>query len=327
MAPEPIAASASTHVNRAGSAGAAVRPEEATRRFVPPTALAGLRNGPRVSLRETPGYTRCFATLDTMIAAAYLRPPEFSLRWIHVWRRNLLVWRKLAIASVLGNIADPLLYMVALGYGIGAFVPEVGGMKYIAFIGTGMVCQSAMFTSSFEAMYSAFSRMHMQRTWEAIINAPLSLDDVMFAEWIWAASKAVVSTTAILGVILLLGFGHSWLALWVLPLGFLIGLTFGGFGLVMNSLAPGYDFFTYFFTLVLTPMLLLSGVFFPVDQMPPVLAGAAQFLPLKHAIDLARPLVTGTVPGSIALHVAVLLAYAGTAYFAALVLTRRRLLK
>ena len=147
-----------------------------------------------------------------MIAAAYCRPPEFSLRWIHVWRRNLLVWKKLAIASVLGNIADPLLYMLALGYGIGAFVPEVGGMKYIAFIGTGMVCQSAMFTSSFEAMYSAFSRMHMQRTWEAIINAPLSLDDVMFAEWVWAASKAVVSTTAILGVILLLGFGHSWLA-------------------------------------------------------------------------------------------------------------------
>ena len=67
-----------------------------------------------------------------------------------VWRRNLLVWRKLAIASVLGNIADPLLYMLALGYGIGALVGEVGGMSYVAFIGTGMVCQSAMFTSSFE---------------------------------------------------------------------------------------------------------------------------------------------------------------------------------
>ena len=128
-------------------------------------------------------------------------------------------------------------------------------------------------------------------------------------------------------MILLLGFGHSWLAVWILPLGFLIGLTFGAFGLVMNALAPGYDFFTYFFTLVLTPMLLLSGVFFPVDQMPPALAGVAQFLPLKHAIDLARPLLTGTVPSSIALHVAVLLAYACAAYYAALVLTRRRLLK
>jgi len=263
----------------------------------------------------------------TTIATRLWKPPELSLRFAAVWQRNLLVWKKLAIASVLGNIADPLLYMLALGYGIGAFVPEVGGMKYIAFIGTGMVCQSAMFTSSFEAMYSAFSRMHVQRTWEAIINAPLSLDDVVFAEWVWAASKAVVSTAAILAVIIALGFGHSWLALWIIPLGFLVGLAFGAFGLVMNSLAPSYDFFTYFFTLVLTPMLLLSGVFFPVDQMPASLQGVAAFLPLKHAIDLARPLLMGNVPADILLHVAVLLVYAAGAYFVALLLTRRRLLR
>jgi lipooligosaccharide transport system permease protein len=262
-----------------------------------------------------------------MTTTRVFRPPELSLRFTAVWQRNLLVWRKLAVASVLGNIADPLLYMVALGYGIGAFVPEVGGMKYIAFIGTGMVCQSAMFTSSFEAMYSAFSRMHVQRTWEAIINAPLSLDDVMLAEWIWTASKAVVSTAAILAVIVALGFGHSWLALWIIPLGFAVGLTFGALGLVMNALAPSYDFFTYFFTLVLTPMLLLCGVFFPVDQMPAALQAVAAFLPLKHAIDLARPLIAGVVPGNIVLHVAVLLAYAVAAYYVALVLTRRRLLK
>ena len=218
-----------------------------------------------------------------MMTSALLRPPELSRSWTAVWRRNQLVWRKLAIASLLGNVADPLLYMVALGFGIGAFVPEVGGMKYIAFLGTGMVCQSAMFTSSFEAMYSAFSRMHVQRTWDAIINAPVSLDDVVFAEWIWAASKAVTSTAAILAVIVALGFGHSWFALWIIPLGFLVGLTFGAFGLVMNALAPSYDFFTYFFTLVLTPGLLLSGVFFPVAQMPAALQDVANLLPLKHA--------------------------------------------
>ena len=262
-----------------------------------------------------------------MLTASLIRAPELSLRWMPVWRRNLLVWRKLAIAAVLGNIADPLLYMLALGYGIGSFVPEVGGMKYIAFIGTGMVCQSAMFTSSFEAMYSAFSRMHVQRTWEAIINAPLSLDDVMLAEWIWAATKSVISVMAILAVVMLLGFGHSWLAIWVLPLGFLVGLTFGAFGLVMNSLAPGYDFFTYFFTLVLTPMLLLSGVFFPVEQMPAALQAVARALPLTHAIDIARPLLAGRIPDAIPLHIAVLLAYAIAAYYVALVLTRRRLLK
>jgi lipooligosaccharide transport system permease protein len=262
-----------------------------------------------------------------MTLAAQWRPPEISLRWIAVWRRNQLVWKKLAIASILGNIADPLLYMLALGFGIGAFIPEVQGMKYIAFLGTGMVCQSAMFTSSFEAMYSAFSRMHVQRTWDAIINAPISLDDVMVAEWIWAAWKAAISTSAILAVIIGLGYGHSWYALWIVPLGFLVGLAFGAMGLIMNALAPNYDFFTYFFTLALTPGLLLSGVFFPVAQMPEPLQVVAALLPLKHAIDLARPLLSHSVPPDAILHVAVLIAYAVAAFYIALVLTRRRLLR
>ena len=259
--------------------------------------------------------------------ATLLRLPSLSLRFFPVWRRNLLVWRKLAVASVLGNIAEPLLYMLALGYGIGALIGEIGGMPYIAFIGTGMVCQSAMFTASFEGMYSAFSRMHQQRTWEAIINAPISLDDVVLAEWVWCATKALMSTIAILIVLFALGYGHTWLVLWILPLGFLVGLVFGGFGLVMNALAPGYDFFTYFFTLFLTPQLLMSGVYFPVEQMPGWLQAIAASLPLKHAIDVARPLMLGQVPDGIAFHVAVLAAFAAVAYYAALALTRRRLLK
>jgi lipooligosaccharide transport system permease protein len=136
-----------------------------------------------------------------------------------------------------------------------------------------------------------------------------------------------MSTTAILIVIMVLGYGHTWLAIWVLPVGLMVGLVFGALGLVMNALAQNYDFFTYFFTLVLTPMLLLSGVYFPVEQMPPALAAVTQFLPLKHAIDLARPLMLGQVPELAALHAAVLLFYAAIAYYAALVLTRRRLLK
>ena len=217
--------------------------------------------------------------------------------------------------------------MLGLGYGLGSMIGDVGGMKYIAFIGTGMVCQSAMFTASFEGMYSAFSRMHMQRTWDGIINAPVSLDDVVLAEWLWTGTKAVMSTAAILAVIMILGYGHTWLAIWILPLGFVVGLTFGAAGLVMNALAPNYDLFTYFFTLVLTPMLLFSGVYFPVEQMPAWLRAVSAALPLSHAIDIARPLMLGKVPSAIALHVGVLLAYSDVAYYIALLLTRRRLLR
>src|SRR5205807_1126045 len=117
-----------------------------------------------------------------------------------------------------------------------------------------------------------------------------------------------------------LGYGHTWLAIWVLPLGFLVGLVFGAFGLVMNALAQNYDFFTYFFTLVLTPMLLFSGVYFPTEQMPATLASIANVLPLKHAIDIARPLMLGHAPTGISLHIAVLAAYAVVAYYVKLAL-------
>ena len=256
-----------------------------------------------------------------------LSVPSFSLRHLYVWRRNSLVWRKLAIPSMLGNLADPLLYTLGLGYGLGAMMSEVGGMSYVAFLATGIVCSSTMFSASFEAMYSGFSRMHVQKTWDAIMNAPVTIDDVVLGEAVWAASKSFLSGLAVLLVAALLGLVHSAAALWVLPVVFLTGLAFAGMGLIMTALSPSYDFFMYYFTLVITPMTLVSGVFFPVSQLPGPLQAVAQVLPLTHAIDLVRPLMSGALPTGIPLHLAVLVAYAVTALYVALVLTRRRLMK
>jgi lipooligosaccharide transport system permease protein len=253
--------------------------------------------------------------------------PSFSLRHLHVWRRNLLVWRKLAIPSMLGNLADPLIYMLGLGYGLGAMLADVGGMSYIAFLATGIVCSSTMMSASFEAMYSGFSRMHMQKTWDAIMNAPVTLDDVVLGEAVWAASKSFLSGMAVLLVAWGLGIVQSATALWVIPIVFLTGLAFASLGLIMTALSPSYDFFMYYFTLVITPMMLVCGVFFPVAQLPGPLQVVTGFLPLTHAVELVRPLMSGAVPSHIALHIAVLAAYAVVGFTVALVLTRRRLLK
>jgi lipooligosaccharide transport system permease protein len=253
--------------------------------------------------------------------------PSMSLRFVPVWRRNLLVWRKLAGASILGNLADPLIYVLGLGYGLGSMLPQVGGVPYIAFLAAGMVCSSTMNSATFEAMYSAFSRMHVQRTWDAIMMAPLDLDDVVLAELVWTASKSVLSGATILAVIWFLGLSHSLLSLWVLALVPLVGLTFGALALVTTALARSYDFFTYYFTLVITPMNLVCGVFFPVEKLPPAFQAAAALLPLTHAVALCRPLLLGEVPSQIAVHVVVLLAYAGGGFYAASVLFRQRLLK
>ncbi|HJQ64584.1 MAG TPA: ABC transporter permease, partial [Burkholderiales bacterium] len=193
--------------------------------------------------------------------------PGLSGRFIHVWRRNRLVWRKLAMPSILGNLADPMLYMLGLGYGLGAMLPEVGGMSYIAFLAAGTVCSSTMMSASFEVMYSGFSRMHVQKTWDAILNAPITLDDVVLGEVAWAASKSFLSGMAVLLVAWALGLVVSPHALLVVPLIFLTGLAFAGLGLIMTALSPSYDFFMYYFTLVITPMMLVCGVFFPVEQL------------------------------------------------------------
>jgi lipooligosaccharide transport system permease protein len=255
-----------------------------------------------------------------------LAPPRISLRFVHVWRRNFLVWRKLAIPSMLGNLADPMLYMLGLGFGLGVLLPSVDGMPYIAFLAAGTVCYSTMNSATFEALYSGFSRMHVQKTWDAILNAPLELDDILLAEALWAASKSFLSGMAILLIIWLLGLSHSPLTLWIIPLTVLIGLAFGALGLSVTALAPSYDFFLYYFSLFITPMVLLCGVFYPVSQLPLLLQQVSSVLPLTHAIELARPLVAGRIPDAAVLHVAVLLLYAMAGFYLALVLTRRRLL-
>ena len=260
-------------------------------------------------------------------AFRYLVWPQPSLRWIHVWRRNFLVWRKLTIPSILGNLADPLLYMLGFGYGLGALVPQMNGMSYIAFIAAGTVCSSTMMTASFEAMYSGFSRMHVQRTWDAILNAPLNLDDVVIGEIFWAAAKATLSGVTVLVVAAVLGLAQSALAVWVVPLALLTGITFAALGLIMTAISPSYDFFMYYFTLAITPMMLLCGVFFPLEQLPAGLQALAQTLPLSHAVAIARPLMGGSLPPALAVHVTVLMTYAIVGAYLALALTRRRLLK
>jgi lipooligosaccharide transport system permease protein len=250
--------------------------------------------------------------------------PQLTTRFWPVVMRNLLVWRKLAVASVLGNIAEPLIVLVAFGYGLGSLVGQVGGLPYILFLASGSICMSTMNAASFEAMYSAFSRMHVQKTWDSILNAPVTLDDIVFAEMLWAGAKALFSAAAIALVLVVLGISREPTLLVALPLLFIVGVVFGAAALVVNALAGSYDFFTYYFTLVLTPMAFLSGVYFPLEQLPPWLQAVSAWLPLTAAVELVRPLVIGHWPAHWLRPLAVLAVYAAAGYWSALVLTRRR---
>jgi len=250
--------------------------------------------------------------------------PRITPRFWPVVLRNLLVWRKLAVPSIVGNIAEPLITLVAFGYGLGSLVGAIGGLPYVEFLASGSVTASAALAATFEALYSAYSRMAVQKTWDGILNAPVGLDDIVFAEMLWAALKALFSVAAILAVIFLLDISRAPSMLLALPVLGLVGVTFASLALVFNALAKGYDFFTYYFTLVITPMTFLSGVYFPMEQMPPWLQTVGRVLPLTAAVEIVRPLVLGEAPVHTLRPLLVLLAYASAGYYLALVLTRRR---
>ena len=248
-------------------------------------------------------------------------------RWYPVWSRNMRVWRKLLGPALLGNIGEPLLYLLALGYGLGSFLGPLDGLPYVVYLASGMVCASAMNTASFEGMYSAYTRMAVQDTWLGMLTAPLDIRDVLVAEVIWAGTKSLISVAAILMVAAMMGLVADARAVLVLPLAWLLGGCFGAMALTVTAVARNYDFFLYYFTLVITPMLLLSGVFFPVSSMPGFIQVGTGFLPLYHAIALMRPLMIGAWPSHVLLHLSVLLLYTFLAFPLALRLIRRRLVK
>ena len=261
-------------------------------------------------------------------APSIWQAPQLSMRWWPVFLRNLLVWRKLAIPSLVGNIAEPLMWLVAFGYGLGSLVGQIQigdrQVPYILFLASGSICMSAMNAASFEALYSAFSRMHVQKTWDGIMNAPVRLDDVVMAEMLWAAFKALFTVTAILGVMLALGISHSPKLLMAWPVLLGVGVTFSCIALIFNALAKGYDFFTYYFTLFLTPMMFLSGIFFPTTQLPPLVRSIAEWLPLTAAVELVRPLFMDQWPANPWRHGLILLTCTVVAFWVALALTRKR---
>ncbi len=258
-----------------------------------------------------------------MLISTYA-PPRITASFYPVVLRNFLVWRKLAVPSIMGNIAEPLITLVAFGYGLGSMIGRVADLPYVTYLASGSIAVSCALAATFESLYSAFSRMHVQKTWESIMNAPVSLDDIVFAEMLWAALKSIFSVAAILVVIFALDISRAPTMLLALPLLAAVGVTFASIALVFNALARGYDFFTYYFTLVLTPMTFLSGVYFPIGQMPVWLQAVAKWLPLTAAVQIVRPLVIGQWPANWAVPLAVLAAYAAGGYYLALVLTRRR---
>jgi lipooligosaccharide transport system permease protein len=244
-----------------------------------------------------------------------------------VWLRNYESWKDFAVASLVGTVAEPLLFFAAMGFGLGRFVDDIQGQPYVAFLAPGLVASTAMNAAAFETTFGSFTRMTEQRTYEAIVMTPISVAEVVAGDILWAASKSLLGGTVILAIMAPLGLIQSPLALAVLPLTFGVGIMFGALGMAYTAIAPSYTFFNYFFTLVIGVMFLFSGVFFPLEGLPAWVGWAAWLLPLTHAVTLMRSLTTGILDASLWGHAVWLAVFTLVVFWLSVRLIRRRLIR
>lgn len=222
--------------------------------------------------------------------------PKLTYRVWRVWRRDFDVFMKTYRVNFFPPLIEPLLYLVGLGYGLGTFVQNIDGIPYVEFIAPALVAISIMNGSFFECTYGSFVRMYFQRTFDAIIATPISIEEVIAGELLWGATRSLISSTIVLAVIAAFGLIKSPWFMLMLPIAFLGGLMFSSIAMCFTSMAPNIEFFNYPAFLLITPMFMLSGTFFPLSRFPPAMQFLAQaVLPLTHTVTLSRGLMFGNL--------------------------------
>jgi lipooligosaccharide transport system permease protein len=249
----------------------------------------------------------------------------FSWRFIRVWQRNRDVFFRLWHSEAPGFIAEPIIILLAMGLGLGAYVGFVDGQKYIEFIVPGIIASYAMFSASFECTYGSFVRMEYQKTYDAIIATPLSVEDVIAGEIFWGATRSFMTGTIILAIAAAFQLLHSPWALLIPALSFLEGIMFASIAILFTSFVPAIYSFNYYFTLFITPMFFFSGVFFPLSSFPNVVQTLSWIAPLTPVVHLSRALVSGEIELNLLWALALIIVLGALFFSMSLVTMRRRL--
>ena len=253
---------------------------------------------------------------------AYLPSARMAAR---VWRRDLRVFSKLWKGALLPNFFDPLLYLLAMGFGLGAYLSSVEGIPYVQFVGSGLVASAVMWAASFESTWNVYFKMEENRLYDAILTTPVEVQDLVAGETAWAATRAVIYGTSFLGVVAVFGIVESpWAVL--APL-FLVlgGACFAIMGVTFTSLVHRADYYSYYYTLLITPLFLFSGIFYPLDRLPEWSHVVAWCTPLYHLVEITRGLVLGPEALDVAGHAAWLAVVTLTLFWVPVRAMRRRL--
>jgi lipooligosaccharide transport system permease protein len=222
-----------------------------------------------------------------------IRFPRLGIGAYRVWYRDFFYFKKFWVSSVFWSFTEPVLYVVAFGYGLGFYVGKIDNVPYMMFLAPAILASTAMQGSVFEATYSSFTKLKVQKTFETIVMTPVSVEEVVAGEIFWAATKSFFNVVGVFIVFWILGVIEHPSAFLTLPVYALIAWCFAAVSMVVTSFARDYDSFTYYFSIFITPMSLLADTFFPIKHFPKVAQHIAQLLPLTHGMAVSRGLWLG----------------------------------
>jgi lipooligosaccharide transport system permease protein len=243
-----------------------------------------------------------------------------------VLMRDIINFRAGWKSITFGATVQPIVYLLAFGFGFGSLVSTVGGYDYVDFVGTGTVATAVLFSSAFPAMFNTFVKYKFQRSYDSLLAAPVDTEELVTGEMLWIAVRAGVFGCAPMIIAIFFGLNPSWGMFLVPFIGFIAGFGWAGFGVSVSAKMKSIDSFSYIVSAVLTPLFLVAGTFFPIDGLPEWAQVAAQFNPLYHLVELVRHAVFGFDVGSDAVHLTVLVVYGLVTWRIAIRWLERRLI-
>ena len=231
-------------------------------------------------------------------------------------------WRSSAFSSTV----DPTIYLLAFGFGFGSLVSRVAGYDYIDFVGTGIVATTVLFSGAFPAMYSTFVKYEFQHTYDAILAAPVDTEELVSAEALWIGARTGIYGCVPMLVAVAFGLNPSWGMLLVPGIAALAGFGWACFGIFIAAKAKAIESFSYWQSGLLTPMFLVAGTFFPLDQLPTWAQVLGNLNPLFHCVQLVRHAVFGVEGLADVGHLAFLIAFALVSWRLAIRFMERKLI-
>ncbi|MCF7927447.1 MAG: ABC transporter permease [Spirochaetales bacterium] len=218
------------------------------------------------------------------------RRPNLFVRLFSVWFRHVRVYSQNLISNGLPPFLEPLIFLVGLGLGLGSYITEMNGVPFVAFLGTGLLMTAAMFTAAFECSFGTFVRLEFDKVYDGMLAAPVTAENLLVGEMLWAGTKGLFFTFAVLVTISLFGIvplGAAWPTPFV---GFLTGTAFAALSLLITSFVKNLNHFNFYFSGFLSPMFFFAGVVFPVSDLPEVIRPISEAMPLTHSVRLVRGL-------------------------------------